>query len=447
MIREVQDRGCVLCIGAQERKGRVRIVLLNGRHGSLVNALRPCEEPREHEVVCGVVITLNRTTEYALPCVQQQLPSLTGTLKTACPVGDPETGRKGLGVRLLFALHPAEPNVVRAGLLTNLLTNRPDLDRPDTYTPGRSPRSARAFQAVGPWLTRKRSLVRTQYRPPATPRVGACYDAVVRTSRSAGSDLDSPTDSLSHRAYDPCPPRWPRLSPRVSLSSGLGVAVGGPPQGGVPGEDPAEPEALGQAGDAFAGGGAGLVEGRGEDHDQDQRDRRGEGEQQTSQPAPGRDTSQEQTGGDEGQHRQLEGQRRAEEVRSGRVEVEQADEQQADRREPQADRGQHAGDGAPSLDGSEQAEQADGEQQTAEDERRVHVRGGLAHAEPADRLAQVGVGLDPVTADAVAVAEEAEHHPGDGEQNGASDGAQGEPAPGGGSAGGSGGGGWCRGGH
>ena len=40
-------------------------------------------------------------------------------------------------------------------MLTNLLTNRSDLDRPDGWTPGRCPRSARGH-AAGSWLTRNR---------------------------------------------------------------------------------------------------------------------------------------------------------------------------------------------------------------------------------------------------------------------------------------------------
>ena len=56
-------------------------------------------------------------------------------------------------------------------LLTKLLTNRFDLDRSRRYSGGRSPRSVQLLSAGGSWLTRKRSLVRTQYRPPASPLV------------------------------------------------------------------------------------------------------------------------------------------------------------------------------------------------------------------------------------------------------------------------------------
>src|SRR5215207_9709857 len=49
----------------------------------------------------------------------------------------------------------------QVGMLTNLLTNRSDLHRTYEYTRGRWPRSVRASRTAGPWLTRKRSLVRT----------------------------------------------------------------------------------------------------------------------------------------------------------------------------------------------------------------------------------------------------------------------------------------------
>jgi hypothetical protein len=56
-------------------------------------------------------------------------------------------------------------------LLTKLLTNRFDLDRSRRYSGGLSIRSAQLSNAGGSWLTRKRSLVQIQYRPPVTPLI------------------------------------------------------------------------------------------------------------------------------------------------------------------------------------------------------------------------------------------------------------------------------------
>ena len=69
------------------------------------------------------------------------------SLLAPCPgAHGPDQTRSGLTSKL-----------VMDGLLTNLLTNRSDLDRPSTYTRGRKSRSVPAFRTAGPWLTRKRS--------------------------------------------------------------------------------------------------------------------------------------------------------------------------------------------------------------------------------------------------------------------------------------------------
>ena len=48
-------------------------------------------------------------------------------------------------------------DLVMHDVLTDLLTNRFDLDQPGRYVQGRRPPSAGVFGAVGSWLTRKRS--------------------------------------------------------------------------------------------------------------------------------------------------------------------------------------------------------------------------------------------------------------------------------------------------
>ena len=65
-------------------------------------------------------------------------------------------------------------------LLTKLLTNRFDLDRSRRYSGGRSLRSAQLSNAGGSWLTRKRSLVQIQYRPPVKSLVSPAFARVWR---------------------------------------------------------------------------------------------------------------------------------------------------------------------------------------------------------------------------------------------------------------------------
>ena len=100
-------------------------------------------------------------------------------------------------------------------LLTRLLTNRYDLDRSSRYSGGRSLRSAQLPWAAGSWLTRKRSLVQIQYRPPVTvdsseveptdgqhtPRDARRRSFLLKHDRSAAVDPDTPAlPAAPHRS-------------------------------------------------------------------------------------------------------------------------------------------------------------------------------------------------------------------------------------------------------
>ena len=203
---------------------------------------------------------------------------------------------------------------------------------------------------------------------------------------------------------------------------------GEPTHGHKPGEYLDGQQALDEAGHPMLSAGHRRLE-RLEEGDQEQERQRATQQQPAAEPAPARDAAKVQPDRQEAHHRGSDGQEEAEQVQHHRFEVEDPVDHHAQRRKHEQRRtGPAEGGPITGVGGLRDADHARQQQKAAQDEGRVHVRGGGTHAQPADGLADRRVGRDTGTPDRVPRAQEAQNEPGEREQDRASHGTPGEPA-------------------